>query len=61
MRHFISSGLRASISAVAAVTVTALTVLFFQSPYTAWGTRTQPPIEVAALTIAATAHAASVA
>jgi len=47
MRHFKSSGLRASIGAVAAVTVTALTVLLFQSPYTAWGTRTAPSEQIA--------------
>lgn len=46
MRNFKSSGFRASIGAVAAVTVTALTVLLFDSPYTAWGLRTQPPVEV---------------
>ncbi len=46
MRNINSSGFRASIGAAAAITVTALTVLFFQSPYTAWGSRTQPPEEV---------------
>jgi hypothetical protein len=48
MRFNKNSGLRTSISAVAAVTVTALTVLLFQSPYTAWGTRAQAP-ELAAV------------
>jgi hypothetical protein len=48
MRNINSSAVRASIGAVVAVTVTALTVLLFQSPYTAWGQRTQAP-EVIAL------------
>jgi hypothetical protein len=52
MRNINSSAVRASIGAVLAVTVTALTVLFFQSPYTAWGERTQPS-EVIALSVPA--------
>ncbi|HZF15726.1 MAG TPA: hypothetical protein VE046_07270 [Steroidobacteraceae bacterium] len=47
MRNFNTSGFRASVGVAAAVTVTALTVLLFQSPYTAWGTRAQPPEEIA--------------
>jgi hypothetical protein len=48
MRINYSSGLRTSVSAVAAVAVTALTVWFFQSPITAWGYRTPAP-ELAAV------------
>jgi hypothetical protein len=53
MRIIKSSGLRASVSAVGAVAVTALIALLFESPYTAWGTRTQPPEQVAMGTPAA--------
>jgi peptidoglycan/LPS O-acetylase OafA/YrhL len=52
MRYKNSSGLRASVGAVAAVLVSAVTVFLFESPYTAWGTRTQPA-EVLALSVPA--------
>jgi hypothetical protein len=49
MRNPKASGLRSSIAAVAAVTVTGLIVFLFESPYTAWGTRTQAPSEEIAM------------
>ena len=54
MRIINSSGLRSSVSAAAAVVVTALVVLLFESPYTAWGTRTAPSVEQAAVSTPAT-------
>jgi serine/threonine protein kinase HipA of HipAB toxin-antitoxin module len=49
MRNPKASGLRLSIGAVAAVTVTGLIVFLFESPYTAWGTHTQAPSEEIAI------------
>jgi len=49
MRKTNSPGLRSSIGAVAAVAVTGLIVFLFESPYTAWGTRAQPPSEQIAM------------
>jgi hypothetical protein len=54
MRTTKFSGLRTSIGAVAAVTVTGLIVFLFESPYTAWGTRAQPPSAELAMSTAAT-------
>jgi hypothetical protein len=48
-----SSGLRATVGAVAAVAITGLTVLLFQSPYTAWGQRTEPRSEELVLSVPA--------
>jgi len=58
MRNTNSPGFRASIGAAAAVAVTGLTLFLFESPYTAWGQRSQPPSEELVLSVPAADHEA---
>ena len=44
-----SSGLRSSAGALAAVAMTGLITFLFESPYTALGSRTQPPRDQVAM------------